>query len=71
MNFDAQGIKDLLLLVAGLVVIVVGIFCLIKGKNGEVREAAAIFGVTLIACLIVAIGSHIQEVGNWLFNVIF
>lgn len=71
MNFDAQGTKDLLLAIAGLVTVVVGLYCLVRAKNGEVREAGAIFGITLIACLVIAIGSHLKEVGDWLFNVIF
>lgn len=70
-SFDAQGVKDLLLLVAGLMVIAAGIFIALKAKNGEVRDALNIFFGVLIAALVIALGSHLQEVGNWLFNVIF
>lgn len=71
MSFDAQGIKDFLLLVAGLMVIVAGIFIAIKAKNGEVRESLAVFFAVLIAALVIAVGSHLAEIGNFLFNLIF
>lgn len=70
-GFDAQGIKDLLLLIAGLMVIGAGIFIAFKAKNGEVRESLNVFFGVMIAALVIAIGSHLQEVGNWLFDVIF
>lgn len=71
MNFDAQGIKDFLLLVAGLMVIVSGIFIAIKAKNGEVRESLAVALGILIAAIVIAAGSHLKEIGDWGFNLFF
>ncbi len=71
MNIDIDGLKITALAVAGLLVIVAGIIAILKGRSGQIRDVGGILAAILIAALIIAVGSHLQEVGDWLFNLIF
>ena len=71
MNFDAQGVKDFALIIAGIMVIVAAIIMIAKSRSGQVRDAMAIGGVVLLAAIVIAIGSHLEEVGNFGYRLLF
>ncbi len=71
MNIDIAGLKTTALAIAGLLVVVAGILAIVKGRNGQIRETGGTLAVILIAALIIAAGSHLEEIGNWLYELIF
>ncbi|MCL2470381.1 MAG: hypothetical protein FWF25_01375 [Propionibacteriaceae bacterium] len=71
MNLNIDAIKTLALAIAGLLVVVAGLLAIVKGKDGQIRESAAVLVVILVAALIIAVGSHLTEVGNWLYGLLF
>jgi len=71
MEINAQQIKDTCLIIAGLLVVVAAVYIIVKGLNGEIREAVKVFAIILIAAVVIAVSSHIEDLGNWLFGVFF
>jgi hypothetical protein len=71
MEINAASLKSTALIVAGVLVVVAAVNIIIKGLNGEIRDAFKTTAIILIAALVIALGSHLEEVGNWLFSVVF
>jgi len=68
---NATQIKATCLIIAGLMVVAAAIYMIVKGLNGEIRESFKLFFIILIAALVIAVGSHLEELGNWLYGTLF
>ncbi len=70
-DIDIENMKATALGISGVLVAVAGGIAVVKGKSGQIREAGGILFVVLLAAFIIAVGSHLEEIGNWLWEVIF
>lgn len=70
--FDGAELRDWLTGTGIVIVLLVAaVIAGSKWKSGGIREAAGIFGVAMIVCLIVAIATHTQEIGDGLYALFF
>lgn len=70
--FDGVALKDWLTGTGIVIVVLVGaLIAAAQWKQGGIRRAAEIGGVVLIVCVIVAVSTHLKEIGNGLYTLFF
>jgi energy-converting hydrogenase Eha subunit C len=67
-GIDFSSIKTQALLLAGLLVVIAAVYIIVKAMNGTIREAGKTTVIILIAAFVIAVGSHLEEVGNWIWG---
>lgn len=70
--FNGKSIADFLTgNVVVPVVVIVAVAVLFFGFSGKVRNAAVAALITLIAFFLIGISTHAQDVGGWLYRLVF
>lgn len=72
MGIDGTSISDFLTgNIVVPIVVVVGIAILFFGFSGKIRNAAVAAAITMIAFFIIGASTHSEDIGDWLYNLIF
>lgn len=69
---DGQSIADFLTgNIVVPVVVAVGVAIALFAFSGKVRNAAIALAVVLIAFLVIGMATHAEDVGGWLYGLVF